>query len=119
MRIIIIIVLLLSTNLAFADVLATGGITMSTGNVLEPGVTVTIKLQKPTNPKIGDEYNDPRTGIVEVWNGTGWVVKNKTADIANEIQIFKDNIAGVNDPEAKACLRAIGKAVLKLYKEEL
>jgi len=120
MRLFIIIVFLLCPTLAFAgDILVTNGIIMHTGNVLEPGVTVTLKLQKPTNPSINDEYNDPRTGIVEVFNGTDWVVKNKTIDIANEIAIFKANLSGITDPKAKACIKALGKAILKLYKEEL
>ena len=116
----IIIVFLLCPTLAFAgDILVTNGIIMHTGNVLEPGITVTLKLQKPTNPSINDEYNDPRTGIVEVFNGTDWVVKNKTIDIANEIAIFRANYNNVTDVATKKCLKALGKALLKLYNESL
>ncbi len=90
---------------------------MNTGNVLEPGIKITESIQRPTNPSLNDEYVDPRTGIVEVWNGSAWVVKATTPEIKTEIQIFKDNIAGVTDPKAKKCLKSLAKILLKIYRE--
>ena len=94
-------------------------IVMETGNALEPGITVTQSIEKPTNPSINDEYNDPRTGIVEVWNGSEWCVKNLTQDLKDEIAIFKANYNNVTDVATKKCLKALGKALLKLYNESL
>ena len=114
----LIIVFLLSASLVNADVVIKGKRTIYTGNALQSGITITESEIAPENPNIGDIWRDITDGTVYIWDGS-WVVKNATPDIKDEIQVFKNNIGSVSDPATKKCLKALGKILLKLYKEEL
>ena len=113
----IIIGFLISTAIVEARVFTKGGITMETGDVINPGSSVTEDDIAPTNPTTGDLFRDIIDGTIYTWNGTAWVVKRTTQDIKDEIAIFKANIAGVDDLEARKCLKSLARILLKLYKE--
>ena len=113
----IIIGFLISTAIVEARVFTKGGITMETGDVINPGSSVTEDDIAPTNPTTGDLFRDITDGTIYTWNGSAWVVKNTTQDIKDEVTIFKANIAGVDDLEARKCLKSLARILLKLYKE--
>ncbi len=108
---------LFSVALVNAELVVKGKKVIYTGNAIESGVTITEGMDVPENPKVNDLWRNISDNIVYIYDGNAWVVKNTTADIKNEIQIFKNNINNVDDPEAQKCLKALGKILLKLYKE--
>lgn len=87
------------------------------GDTLTSGITLTESEVAPTNPALNDIWRCITDGTIYIWNGSIWGVKNKDQSIKDEIAIFKANISGVNDPQAKKCLQSLGKILLKLYKE--
>ncbi len=117
MRILIIIVLLSFTTIASADLIVKGKRTIYTGDALTSGVTLTESEVAPTNPATNDIWRNITDGTIYVYNGTIWIVKNKTADIQTEIDIFKANIGNVSDVATRKCLKSLAVIILKLYKE--
>ena len=117
MRIFILILFLLFTTLASADLVVSGKKVVYTGNALQSGITITESEVAPTAPILNDIWRCITDGTIYTWNGTIWEVSNKTQAIKDEIAIFKANIANVNDPATKKCLVSLGKILLKLYKE--
>ena len=113
----IIIGFLLSTVIVEARVFTKGGIRMETGDIINPGPSVTEDDAAPVNPVNGEIWRDITDGTIYTWNGSVWTVRNKSPDIQAEIDIFKANINSVNDPNARKCLKALGRIILKLYKD--
>ena len=114
-----VILVLLLPAIANADLIVNGSRVVYTGTVFGSGITLTESMEEPTDPITGDIWRDIDDGTIFEYDGSDWVVRNKTQDIKDEIQIFKDNIGGVNDPEAKKCLKALGKVLLKLFRETI
>ncbi len=73
---------------------------------------------QPTAVMVGDMWEDTETGYIYKWNGSDWKMTKKTAIIDESIQDFKDSLAGVDDPEAKKCLKMLGKVLLKTVLNE-
>ena len=117
--IIVFFIVLLLPTIANAELIISGSKTVYTGTVFGSGITLTESMEEPTEPTTGDIWRDIDDGTIYEYDGTSWEVRNKTQNIKDEIQIFKDNLSGVNDAEAKKCLRALGKVLLKLYKETI
>lgn len=86
---------------------------------ITPTTKLTESYEAPTSPSLDDLWRDVDDNVIWKWDGSNWVCKRKTQAIQDEIDIFKANIAGVNDPEVKKCLRALGKVILKIYAEDL
>ena len=114
----IIIGFLFSVALVRAELIVKGKSIIYAGNVVTGKPTITESADTPTSPRVNDIWRDTANNIVYIYNGSAWVVKNATVAIKNEIQVFKDNIAGVNDIKARKCLNALKKMVFKLYQEE-
>lgn len=118
MRIFVILILLSFTTLANADLIIKGGKkVVYTGNALQSGITITESETAPVNPQVNDVWRCITDGVIYVWNGTAWVVKNTTQNIKDEIAIFKTNISNVSDLATKKCLTSLGKIILNLYHE--
>ena len=115
----IIIGFLLCAGLSFGELIVQGKKTVYMGNALESGITVTEGDTTPENPQVNDLFRDIQDGIIYTWDGTAWKIKRTTQDIKDEIQIFKNNISGVDDLEARKCLKSLGKILLKLYGEQI
>lgn len=112
------ILVFISIQLVFAEenqLIIRGNKTVWTGglNKLTEGPTA------PENPSEGDRWRNTEDNMLYVYKSGAWVVQIKTADIDTAIATFKANLAGVNDPEAKECLKQLGKVVLKLYNKNL
>ena len=114
----IIIGFLFSVALVRAELIVKGKRVIYTGNATMPGLTITESIDVPVNPKTNDLWRNITDNTVYIYNGSAWVVKNTTVDIKNEVWVFKNNIAAVNDIEARKCLNALKKMVFNLYQEE-
>ena len=113
----IIIGFLFSTALVNADLIVRGKRVVYTGDAITAKPTITESIEAPTNPQTNDLWRNISDNIIYIYDGSIWKVKNATVAIKNEIQVFKDNIAGVNDIKARKCLNALSKMIFKLYKE--
>jgi len=78
---------------------------------------LTEGLTAPDDPQEGDLWRNLVNNIVYIYAAGEWVVQNTTPDIKEEIQKFRNNIGDVNDVNARRCLRALFKMILKLYNE--
>ena len=113
----VIIGFLFSVALARADLIVRGKRVVYTGDTITAKPTITESADTPTSPHVNDLWRNITDNTIYIYNGIAWVVKNATVDIKNEIRVFKDNIAAVDDIEARKCLNALSRMVFKLYKE--
>lgn len=109
-----ILIVLLWCSLGNCDLIVKGNRTVYTGEGFQK---LTEGPEAPVNPTENDMWRDTSDNTLYYFDDSEWVVKRTTQDIKDEIQVFKNNIAGVNDIEARRCLKALGKILLKLYKE--
>ena len=113
----VIIGFLFSVALVRAELIVKGKSIIYAGNVVTGKPTITESADTPTSPRVNDIWRDTANNIVYIYNGSAWTVKNATADIKDEVRVFKNNIAAVDDIEARKCLNALSRMVFKLYKE--
>lgn len=120
MRLIIVIIILLFTitNVYAKDIYVKGNIIMETGDVLTKGITITESLVEPTNPNLNDEWLNPRTGIIKIFDGIKWKVKKSDANMLKIDKDFDTEINQITDIHIKKALQLMNKKINKTYKGE-
>ena len=114
MRLLIAIILSLAIgSVAFADLKVSGKRV-----VYElTGRTLTESDTQPENATEGEKFRNIDTNELYVYTAGNWTMEKKTTDIKDAIAEYKAEVALITDNHTKKAVKALGRVVLKLFRE--